>query len=152
MRRQCDEGVRPLSGDALPCARKGDGESRSGVSAEVIVVGDSAGKARPRRRRTERAGVISDMSMQKAQRQMPANAGREAEGLGEAMPDAFSNEAFCPRHATADAGSALLQATLTTGNLRRALKRVRANKGASGVDGLAMTNQLFEAALGIQSP
>jgi RNA-directed DNA polymerase len=76
------------------------------------------------------------MSMQKAQRQMPANAGRGAEGRGEAMPDAFSDEAFCPRHATGDTGSALLQAALTTENLRRAFKRVRANKGAAGVDGL----------------
>jgi RNA-directed DNA polymerase len=76
------------------------------------------------------------MSMQKAQRQMPANAGREAVGQGEAMPDVFSDEAFCPRHATGDTGSALLQAALTTENLRRAFKRVRANKGVAGVDGL----------------
>ena len=76
------------------------------------------------------------MSMRKAQRQMPANAGREAVGQGEAMLDAFSDEAFCPRHATGGTGSALLQAALTTENLRRAFKRVRANKGAAGVDGL----------------
>jgi RNA-directed DNA polymerase len=76
------------------------------------------------------------MSMQKAQRQMPAHAGREAVGQGEAMPDVFSDEASCPRHATGDTGSALLQAALTTENLRRAFKRVRANKGAAGVDGL----------------
>jgi len=74
--------------------------------------------------------------MQKAQRQMPASTGREAVGQGEAMPDAFSDEAFCPRHATGDTGSALLQAALTTENLRRAFKCVRANKGAAGVDGL----------------
>lgn len=76
------------------------------------------------------------MSMQKAQRQMPAQAGREAKGQGEALSDAFSGEAICPRHATGDTGSALLQAALTTENLRRAFKRVRANKGAAGVDGL----------------
>jgi RNA-directed DNA polymerase len=76
------------------------------------------------------------MSMQKAQRQMPAKAGREAVGQGEAMSDAFSDEATCPRHATGDTGSALLQAALTKENLRRAFKRVRANKGAAGVDGL----------------
>lgn len=76
------------------------------------------------------------MSMQKAQRQMPANAGREAKGQGEAMPDALSDEAFCPRHATGNTGSALLLAALTKENLRRAFKRVRANKGVAGVDGL----------------
>lgn len=76
------------------------------------------------------------MPMQKAQRQMSAKAEREAAGQGKAMPDAFSDEAFCPRHATGDTGSTLLHAALTTENLRRALKRVRANKGAAGVDGL----------------
>ena len=76
------------------------------------------------------------MSMQKAKRQMPAKAGREATGQGEATPEASSDEAFCPRHATGSTGSALLQAALTTENLRRAFKRVRANKGAAGVDGL----------------
>lgn len=76
------------------------------------------------------------MSMQKAQRQMPANAGREAVGQGEALSGVFSDEAFCPRHATGDTGSALLQAALTTENLRRAFKRVRSNKGVAGVDGL----------------
>jgi RNA-directed DNA polymerase len=76
------------------------------------------------------------MPMQKAQRQMPANAGREAVGQGEAMPGTFSDEAFCPRHAAGGTGSALLRAALTTENLRRAFKRVRSNKGAAGVDGL----------------
>ena len=76
------------------------------------------------------------MTMQKATRQMPAQAGREAAGQGEALSDAFSDEAFCPRHATGGMGSALLQAALTQENLRRAFKRVRSNKGVAGVDGL----------------
>ncbi|MBY0241195.1 MAG: group II intron reverse transcriptase/maturase [Burkholderiaceae bacterium] len=76
------------------------------------------------------------MPMQQAMRQMPAQAGREAVGQGEALLDAFSGEANCPRHATGDTGTALLAAALTTENLRRAFKRVRANKGAAGIDGL----------------
>jgi len=76
------------------------------------------------------------MSMQQAMRQMPAPAGWEAVGQDEVLPDAFSDEANCPRHTTGNAGTALLRAALERENLQRAFKRVRANKGAAGVDGL----------------
>ena len=76
------------------------------------------------------------MSIRQAMRQMPAQAGRVAVGQGEALPDAFSDEACRPRHATGNTGSALLQAALRRENLQQAFKRVRANKGAAGVDGL----------------
>jgi len=55
---------------------------------------------------------------------------------GEAVHDPVSDEAGCPRHETGSTGSALLMVVLTRENLQRALKRVRANKGAAGVDGL----------------
>jgi RNA-directed DNA polymerase len=76
------------------------------------------------------------MSMWRAPHQTPAQAGRPEEQHGEAVQDSGSDEARDPRHETQSTGSALLVAALTRENLQRALKRVRANKGAAGVDGL----------------
>ncbi len=74
--------------------------------------------------------------MLNATRQMPATAGRVGVAHGEAGRDPVSDEAANPRRDTEDTGSALLQAALTRENLRQAWKRVKANKGAAGVDGL----------------
>ena len=87
------------------------------------------------------------MLMSKALRQMPAEqAGRVAVARGEAARDAVSDEACGPRQDTKSTGSALpkslLQAALTRENLQRALKRVRANKGAAGVDGLDISQTI----------
>lgn len=70
---------------------------------------------------------------------MPAPAGRVGGARGEAARDPVSDEASCPRHETGHTGSALLMAALTRENLQRAFKRVKANKGAAGVDGLDIT-------------
>ncbi len=74
--------------------------------------------------------------MLNATRQMPARAGRMGVAHGEAGRDPVSDEAANPRRDTENTGSALLQAALTRENLRQAWKRVKANKGAAGVDGL----------------
>ena len=77
--------------------------------------------------------------MPKALRQMPAQAGRAGEARGEAASEPASDEAGGPRREPNDTGNphaALLHAALTRENLQRAFKRVRANKGAAGVDGL----------------
>ncbi|MEJ8816278.1 group II intron reverse transcriptase/maturase [Variovorax ureilyticus] len=76
------------------------------------------------------------MAMQNVMPQMPACAGRAGIGSGEARSKPASEETGCPRHGNEDTGSALLQAALTRENLQRALKRVRANRGSAGVDGL----------------
>ena len=74
--------------------------------------------------------------MLNATRQMSAPAERAGVGHGEAGCDPVSDEANNPRQDTESTGSGLLEAALTRENLRRAWKRVKANKGAAGVDGL----------------
>jgi RNA-directed DNA polymerase len=76
------------------------------------------------------------MSMSKAKHQMPAQAGRIGNVSGEAAGKSISDEADGPRHETGDTGSALINAMLAGENLQQAWKRVKANKGAAGVDGL----------------
>jgi RNA-directed DNA polymerase len=84
------------------------------------------------------------MGMPKAMRQMPEPSGRVGVARGEAGREAASDEARGPSHEHPGTGSArpkagagtLLEAALTRENLRAAWKRVKANKGAAGVDGL----------------
>lgn len=82
------------------------------------------------------------MTMSSVSPQMPAQAGRAGVGGGEAASAPVSEETGDPRRENADTGrepgSSLLEAALMRENLRRALKRVRANKGAAGVDGLSI--------------
>jgi RNA-directed DNA polymerase len=82
--------------------------------------------------------------MSKAKRQMPGQLGRVDVVRGEAACDPISDEACGPPHEHRGTGSArpkagagtLLEAALTRQNLQAAWKRVKANKGAAGVDGL----------------
>jgi RNA-directed DNA polymerase len=71
-----------------------------------------------------------------ARHQKSARAERSGEAPGEAGRKPDSDEAGTPRHETGNTGSALLKVALTRGNLLQAFKRVRASKGAAGVDGL----------------
>jgi RNA-directed DNA polymerase len=74
--------------------------------------------------------------MREAMRQKPETSGRQEMETGEARQVACLDEAGRPRRATNDTGPGLLTAVLARENLQRAMKRVRANGGAAGVDGL----------------
>jgi RNA-directed DNA polymerase len=74
--------------------------------------------------------------MREAMRQMPETSGRQETGTGEARQVACLEEAKRPRRTMNDTGPRLLTAVLARENLLRAMKQVRANGGAAGVDGL----------------
>jgi RNA-directed DNA polymerase len=89
------------------------------------------------------------MSMDDVRRQMPASAGRVAERRGEASSKPISDETSSPRHEMTGAGQGLLAQVLARENMQRAWKRVKANKGAAGVDGMdiAQTGRYLVTAL-----
>ena len=74
--------------------------------------------------------------MSKAMHQKPARVGRHAVSRGEAPRGACRDEARGPRHDTEDTGAGLLDAALERANMQRAWRRVKANRGTAGVDGL----------------
>ena len=82
--------------------------------------------------------------MSKAMRQTPERSGRVGVAHGEAGCEAASDEAGGPPREHPGTGSArpkagagtLVEAALTRENLKAAWKRVKANKGAAGVDGM----------------
>lgn len=74
--------------------------------------------------------------MLNAMRQKSAPAERAGGAHGEAVREPVSDEAGNPRQDTGSIGPGLLQAVLARANLQQAWRRVRANKGAAGVDGL----------------
>jgi len=80
--------------------------------------------------------VFDGMTMRRAVRQMSALAERSGVGQGEALSDPGSDEATRPRHEAKSTGPGLLGAVLARENMQQAWKRVRANKGAAGIDGL----------------
>ena len=64
--------------------------------------------------------------------------GRAQAMSGEAVIRSVSDEALRPRGETDCTGQGLLYRALARGNMQRAWKRVKANKGAAGVDGLSI--------------
>lgn len=76
--------------------------------------------------------------MQRVMRQMSAQAEQSGKGQGEALSVRGSDETLGPRHEAEDTGPGLLGAALARENMQQAWKRVRANKGAAGIDGLSI--------------
>lgn len=76
------------------------------------------------------------MTMQLVLPQMSTSVERVGVANGEAVGEPASEETNGPRHGNERTGSALLRVALTRESLQAAFKRVRANKGAAGVDGL----------------
>lgn len=68
--------------------------------------------------------------------QMPASAGRVTTREGEALPGVASDETGLPRQEPEGAGRNLLAQAFARENMQRAWKRVKANKGSAGIDGL----------------
>jgi len=90
-------------------------QNRSEKSAEAVVVSLQG------RRRAEREGVESGMTMWRAMRQMSASAERSGSRQGEAQSEPVSGEALCPRLEAEDTGPGLLvgssgQSEHATGN------------------------------------
>lgn len=86
--------------------------------------------------------------MKRVPHQMPASAGRVAGRRGEASSKVTSDETRPTRQEPEDAGRGLLAQALARENMQRAWKRVKANKGAAGADGLdiAQTGQRLKHA------
>lgn len=104
--------------------------NRSEESAEAVV---AAGLGR----RAEREGKPTIMLLGSARHQKPGQPGRTAGGRGEAEPESGRDEARPARREAEGLGQAdLLKRALARANLVAAWKRVKANRGSAGADGL----------------
>jgi len=104
--------------------------SRSKKSAEAIVAA---------RRRAEREGELDVMPLGDARHQKPGQPGRTGRRRGEAESETGRDEAASARRNRKGSGQDdLLVQALARENLVLAWKRVKANKGSAGVDGLSI--------------
>lgn len=101
-------------------------------SAEAVVAANKG-------RRAEREGTPMIVSLGRAMHQKPGRPGRTASGRGEAELATGRDEARLARQETEGLGrDGLLTQALARENLVWARKRVKANRGSAGVDGLTI--------------
>ena len=78
------------------------------------------------------------MALGNARHQKPGQPGRVEEGSGEAASGDGRDEARLARHEEEGSGQDLLAQVLSKANMAKAWKRVKANRGSAGVDGLSI--------------
>ncbi len=106
--------------------------NRSKKSAEAIVAV---------RRRAEREGELEDVPLEDARHQKPGQPGRTVRRQGEAGSEAGRDEAGSARQDREGSGREdLLGQALARENLVLAWKRVKANRGSAGMDGLSISD------------
>jgi RNA-directed DNA polymerase len=92
-----------------------------------------------KRRRAEREGKLEAMTLESASRQKPGKPERIANSEGEARAVPMRDEAQSAGRESEGLGREnLLQQALSRKNMVEAWKRVKANKGSAGVDGLTI--------------
>ena len=107
--------------------------TRNEKSAEVVVVAGSG-------RRAKRAGEWIVVALGNATHQKPEASGPANRRRGESARLGVGDEAGLGRHEPRDLGTALLDRALCRENMVMAWKRVKANKGSAGADGLSITD------------
>ena len=78
------------------------------------------------------------MALGSARHQKPGQPGRVKEGSGEAASGDGRDEARLARHEEEGSGQDLLAQVLSKANMAKAWKRVKANRGSAGADGLSI--------------
>ena len=123
-----------LPGEVSPCARKGDAEERSEKSAEAVVSAPSGAGKGPNRKESETA-----MSLESEKRQKPEQMELPLEYSGESTNIRRSGETLTAANGNERSGTDhLMEEVVESGNVYRAIKRVRKNKGSPGTDGMTV--------------